>query len=703
MSEPLTPFSDGTDFGMSWDAAAEQMALIQCIYWRRKDKVEEILLGCDGAKLLLWFDPDAEGNEDVADVPGFCLIQQGDAYFIAIEGTRKRFSQWRKDFTGAFVTERTYREGRGFVHGFFAWCADQVYDRVTPLMPGWQTGEINVSGHSLGGATANLLSLRLKDEGSGNRVRCITYGEPRSLRSGFDVPELDGKWRVVNGNDIVEKVPLGLDTRGMGGAVWLAGSLIGFANWKHYGLRRRILSDGTFDEKSTDTPAQATETPRSDNLRMAHYPSSYVQSLTNVQRNYGKSNHSQTVLAMGASVGLSDEEEDGPPLTNPSRFLDFQALNAAIGATGDNGFTADNWQSMTVSNIEPTTATVGPDDSQADNSSGNKGFISMSTIAGVTDTWRCVAYLNNAQYGKRHTICVQGPTDEAGAREAFRYWVAKRAALLGCGFTTMANNNLMGDPDMSSPVYQYMSIYDAKNPRVGAPHILPYSVGGGFLQVAQGNTPADHFANALSLRMTGVCSGPPAQVSYHNECFVGFPDKALERGRIIWGVKVSPTIKFQDAMQAYINAICGDRYNFGFMGQDGSIEKKLITAFAADGSGQLRATLTGHGYVSGDQVNLTETGNSRLHKKYRVGLIDADTFVLLKSKIGNDSLPKSGRVQLTKTKAGVPQVKFFKFTYPTAKDVDGKWLVKISKANLSPKTIPVSFAQKGSKRKSGSR
>ena len=113
-----------------------------------------------------------------------------------------------------------YRHGSGYIHsGFYSdWLRLRHYGltkMIKSMFAGYPDADILITGHSLGGALAQIAALELKQDETYNtlsigKVHVITYGSPRwcdatiATRYGKVV---DSSWRVVNQYDIAPTVP----------------------------------------------------------------------------------------------------------------------------------------------------------------------------------------------------------------------------------------------------------------------------------------------------------------------------------------------------------------------------------------------------------------------------------------------------------------------------------------------------------------
>ena len=123
--------------------------------------------------------------------------------FISVRGTSNNVN-FSEDLD---VAVREDRKIAIPVHAGFDRAARAIYADVNPyLKPGYKT---YLTGHSLGGAVAALLSIYLIEDGV-DVVRVVTFGQPR-FTTADGVKRLDflPLARVVDENDIVPMVPPG--------------------------------------------------------------------------------------------------------------------------------------------------------------------------------------------------------------------------------------------------------------------------------------------------------------------------------------------------------------------------------------------------------------------------------------------------------------------------------------------------------------
>lgn len=114
---------------------------------------------------------------------------------------------WIDNFT--FVRRPFFADNETYVHAGFAAQYADVRNHVNAIAI--TEHNIIVCGHSLGGAIATLCAYDLKMHFPYKSIYCITCGSPRvgniDFKIRFDEIFAGKSFRVVNGDDIVAKVP----------------------------------------------------------------------------------------------------------------------------------------------------------------------------------------------------------------------------------------------------------------------------------------------------------------------------------------------------------------------------------------------------------------------------------------------------------------------------------------------------------------
>lgn len=132
----------------------------------------------------------------------FLYREYSDHQVIAYAGS-KDLKDWAHD---ANVVKKQYKD-MGWVHTGFADAYDEIVKLQNTLVK--KDKPVIVSGHSLGGATATVAALDMKQRGY-NVHSVYTYGAPRVGYSDFkDIYEEAGipTYRYINAWDVVPRIP----------------------------------------------------------------------------------------------------------------------------------------------------------------------------------------------------------------------------------------------------------------------------------------------------------------------------------------------------------------------------------------------------------------------------------------------------------------------------------------------------------------
>lgn len=132
------------------------------------------------------------------------VVEIGDKKIIAFAGS-KDFQDWVNDFE--FV--KVKRDELGWIHNGFA---DSFDNLKKPLLENSKINKFDnliFTGHSLGGAVAQIMALHFKNAGY-NVVGCYTFGQPRVGNSDWKKKYESARiptFRFVHGYDSVPNVP----------------------------------------------------------------------------------------------------------------------------------------------------------------------------------------------------------------------------------------------------------------------------------------------------------------------------------------------------------------------------------------------------------------------------------------------------------------------------------------------------------------
>lgn len=268
-----------SDDKLSLDAAREQLALCMGLYFRDTVAINELLRvgGKDFDALHIFYTPPEQANP-LHVVPSYLICRQDGATWIVVAGT-ENLSQWMLNVRGVMIAEGWNGDATP-THKYFAHCADEVWLGLVNRLPqDMRNQTVNISGHSLGGATARLLAQKLLTERPGARVRVMTFGEPKSQGAGYSGVAPISHDRIVNNGDLVASVPPGNPVSNVSYLSPLADRIGIGADWRHYGDPTYLQESGIV---TTQPPQQfAVTRPSGWGLGMAtsHYATAYYNSL----------------------------------------------------------------------------------------------------------------------------------------------------------------------------------------------------------------------------------------------------------------------------------------------------------------------------------------------------------------------------------------------------------------------------------------
>lgn len=199
MAEPFTPLTtDGTT--PDGEALLEQCAGLVCLYWGDQAGMQSLINLCGGGEILyFFFDP-------TNPVPCIAFARQGLHYYIWVAGT-VNIDQWTGNVAGA-LTPRPYANGI-LVHSFFWLLAQQLIAGGESRLPTPADGiKFTVTGHSLGGAVAQILCIELGTRYGRDNVELLTFGQPKCFTAGLPGTQLWPTYvRVRVPQDPVPMVP----------------------------------------------------------------------------------------------------------------------------------------------------------------------------------------------------------------------------------------------------------------------------------------------------------------------------------------------------------------------------------------------------------------------------------------------------------------------------------------------------------------
>jgi hypothetical protein len=172
--------------------------LARCLYYGRDDFINmwAAWAGADSYVFL----PYVENR-----VSSIVILQDASQALIGCEGTRDRGQMWRQIFS-CVNTSSDFCTGKP--HAWFHYCFLQRYQTILDaLQPLPNTAYVTLTGHSLGGALANIFA-NASIRNNLYRVRSlVTFGQPRTGDPAFVAQAIPNFTRIANDFDPVPEVP----------------------------------------------------------------------------------------------------------------------------------------------------------------------------------------------------------------------------------------------------------------------------------------------------------------------------------------------------------------------------------------------------------------------------------------------------------------------------------------------------------------
>lgn len=676
-TEPLGEF-------MNVGATAEAGGLIACLYAGDLARFIEIMgpLNPPLTNVLLFFTTPTNSYVRVA------VFTQPGFLFLIIGGTHA-WHQWPRHGTGTLSAE--YRDpdnnpipGVG-VHGFHQVVARNTWDVAFEVFPDdWESREIRVAGHSLGGAAAHLIAFRLAQMGHGARTQVITFGSPRFILGIYPGPYPAAEYRVTYYDDFVTHIPPPFTNQfiQLGNALWTIrsprekgtgrslterGGLFG-ATWEHYGPSYQngdngllVISPETHSPRIHDPWHQVAGRTFKNHL-MPAYLTRWNRTL---QRTFAEP-QAYNAIAIGLTAADNPNNPAPPIVADP-----------ALGAT------------LEYSNAQLVNPPGGP--LTPENAARGQGVYFVSTAIGLSDArdigksevtvseiFDCTMLVQNDQYQKSNTVSCSATSPEdaiakmradPGLSGQEGSLVTLRATLLGSDTVDPAVASFAAPIGKGTPAIEFIRARDAKDPRRGKIDNVPFLVGMPYAATSENKLTngSDPLWNQLSI---SIYAGTGADRRLYALHVSGFPDSVVVGGRYNGAVVVgSSGYTFNTLLLRFLRLLTNTA-TWGISGQDYTAPlnaKKNITAWGVNvTTNQAQATITTHGYVTGERVKISGSGARYYDRTWYVIARDANTIELVGSAVLATQLPpKLGQAIRWADVNGVRQVRFLPFNAVT--------------------------------------
>lgn len=299
----MPPLVDFGTSAVSMDAARQQLMLLAAVYNDRRELVTQYL-GVSGS-ILTWHRPSTSWP------PAYVLIQTAaNEYYLAIEGTTNVL-QALAHFWGGFGVKGA-GESPIVVGPWWAVAQEMAEELAGVLGPPGRNIDLRISGHSYGGAVAQLLGNHYRSiMGPESNIQVLTFGAPKAVSSVYDGPQPQQHWRIESTGDPIPTLP-----PNPGGMVfseinlsWLLSG--GPAVWEPRGVLTTLYLRGNVAPPDPDTPIPNGAT---NGIPQAHYLPNYLGRLYGNYLLYGGSDDSREAMVVTAAI-LANES---PPMPEPS-------------------------------------------------------------------------------------------------------------------------------------------------------------------------------------------------------------------------------------------------------------------------------------------------------------------------------------------------------------------------------------------------
>lgn len=189
---------DTSLYSVDFNRAFAFCSVSLCAY--NREKIKSCLSACGFESIRLYHYNDKNGVKPCAFAFGKRELSSFTLIIIAVSGTVKK--QWYSNFD--------LGEKKKFHKGFYGCCLE-IKQKLLKYLKTEKISENKVkffvTGHSRGGAGANLLAVYLSEKYGKDRVSCITFGSPNVAFCEENKKDYENIVNFENQNDIITVCP----------------------------------------------------------------------------------------------------------------------------------------------------------------------------------------------------------------------------------------------------------------------------------------------------------------------------------------------------------------------------------------------------------------------------------------------------------------------------------------------------------------
>jgi hypothetical protein len=663
------------DGKLSQEALLEQWALISASYGGRIEDLQKLLDTAGGGTVELWSHRPGELP------PAWSLSRQGDHYYLAIAGTTEA-KQWLKHVEGAVASESDFEGARSNRFWQQMWGTMKVSVQAKLPPPGAKF-KLTITGHSMGGAVAQVAAYELAKIYGAENIELVTMSAPKAFTEGYTGPQPSVYFRASREGDPVTYMPANTLTQIAAQAVPVLGHLIGNrTNWKHYGTGVMVADDGSLGEDPGEYLGGWVDLWRIDKMSFdAHRTGPISDVLTRgVDKASGVSPRARVIAGQVRDLEKLPKDPALDINVKPSSYIPLDEANRLYFGSVVGPLRPADLDSPQLLAVQVT-----------GNAVVLSGNIRRSIGADMAygPLWKFTAHIKAGDRGKSTSIIHRGGTlIQSEFPNAFA-WAQNLCKTLG---NEGINNVPETGATAGSPKIVFIRVTDALNPRFGQLLKTKSSNLQGDAATGGSGRPADFVSTALSINLIAQSSDTSKKLTRSNHGFVGVPDATVINGDQIDLSEFRGPRTFRDYVSTYLEYITNPNNNLGCLTVRDAEDKKAASNATRVGA-VWNVTVPAHGYNSGDKVRLTGANAPFFNGTYSITVVDPNTIGILNSApqgAAPFTLAKVQRVAIINQ----PKPMVFAQFLPPAGGFVADMGLSVSKRNPAKPFVPVSFNKK---------